>query len=54
MKRWLINVWLLGAKELRSVMKDTTLLVLIVFAFTAAVLIVSKGSRPKCRMRPWP
>jgi hypothetical protein len=43
MKRWLINVWLLGAKELRSVMKDTTLLVLIVFAFTAAVLIVSKG-----------
>lgn len=43
MRRWLINVWLLSAKELRSVMKDTTLIVLILFAFTVAIQLVASG-----------
>lgn len=43
MTRWLVNVWLLGAKELRSVMKDVTLIVLIVFAFTIAIQLVASG-----------
>lgn len=43
MRRWLLNVWLLGAKELRSVLKDVTLIVLILFAFTIAIQLVAKG-----------
>jgi hypothetical protein len=43
MKRWLINVWLLGVKELRSVLKDVTLMALIIFAFTVAIQLVATG-----------
>ena len=43
MSRWLINVWLLGVKELRSVLKDVTLMALIVFAFTIAIQLVATG-----------
>lgn len=43
MSRWLINVWLLGVKELRSVLKDVTLMALIVFAFTVAIQLVATG-----------
>jgi len=43
MRQWLANVGLLCGKELRSLLKDTTLMVLIVFAFTAAVYSVAKG-----------
>jgi hypothetical protein len=43
MRRWILNVWLLGAKELRSLMKDVTLVLLIVFAFTGAIVVVANG-----------
>jgi ABC-2 type transport system permease protein len=43
MMQWLANVVLLSGKELRSLLKDTTLMVLIVFAFTAAIYSVAKG-----------
>lgn len=43
MARWLINVVLLCGKELRSLLKDVTLMVLILFAFTAAIYSVAKG-----------
>ncbi|AHI25202.1 hypothetical protein BGC31_08500 [Komagataeibacter xylinus] len=43
MMRWLINVGLLCGKELRSLVHDRVLLGLIVFAFTAGVLLVANG-----------
>lgn len=43
MKRWIINVWRLSRKELISLMKDVTLVVLIIFAFTVAVKVVADG-----------
>ncbi|GCE89244.1 ABC transporter permease [Komagataeibacter diospyri] len=43
MMRWLVNVGLLCGKELRSLMHDRVLLGLIVFAFTAGVLLVADG-----------
>jgi len=43
MRRWAIHVWLLGVKELRSVLKDVTLMALIVFAFTVAIQLVATG-----------
>jgi ABC-2 type transport system permease protein len=43
MARWLLNVALLSGKELRSLLTDVTLMVLIVFAFTAAIYSVAKG-----------
>lgn len=41
--RWLSHVWLLGAKELRSLMKDATMVALIAFAFTVSVVVVANG-----------
>ena len=38
MTRWILNVALLSGKELRSVMKDVTLMALILFAFTVATI----------------
>jgi len=43
MARWLLNVALLSGKELRSLMRDVTLIALIVFAFTLAIYTVAKG-----------
>ncbi|TDX61801.1 ABC-2 type transport system permease protein [Methylosinus sp. sav-2] len=43
MGRWLVNVALLSGKELRSLLQDVTLMALIVFAFTAAVHLMSEG-----------
>jgi ABC-2 type transport system permease protein len=43
MCRWLLNVALLSAKELRSLLRDVTLMVLIVFAFTVGIYSVAKG-----------
>ncbi|GAO00163.1 MULTISPECIES: ABC transporter permease [Komagataeibacter] len=43
MMRWLVNVGLLCSKELRSLMHDRVLLGLIVFAFSAGVLLVANG-----------
>lgn len=45
MRRWLDNIGLLVAKELRSVMKDVTLVALILFAFTVAIQLVASGVR---------
>lgn len=45
MRRWFDNVLLLVAKELRSVMKDVTLVALILFAFTVAIQLVAAGVR---------
>jgi ABC-2 type transport system permease protein len=45
MRRWLVNVGLLVAKELRSVMRDYILMALIVFAFTAAIVSIAHGIR---------
>jgi ABC-2 type transport system permease protein len=41
--RWFINVAALSGKELRSLLRDVTLMALIVFAFTAAIYSVAKG-----------
>lgn len=43
MARWMLNVALLSGKELRSLTRDPTLVVLIVFAFTLAIYTVAKG-----------
>jgi ABC-2 type transport system permease protein len=43
MTRWLLNVALLSGKELRSLLKDVTLMALIVFAFTAAINLMAEG-----------
>ncbi|WP_293977124.1 ribosome-associated ATPase/putative transporter RbbA [Sphingomonas sp.] len=45
MTRWILNVALLSGKELRSVMKDVTLMALILFAFTVAIQLVANGVR---------
>lgn len=45
MKRWCANVVLLCTKELRSFLKDVTLVILIIFSFTAAVKLVADGVR---------
>jgi ABC-2 type transport system permease protein len=43
MRLWLANVRFLAAKELRSLMKDTVLVFLILFAFTVAIGLVAEG-----------
>src|SRR3974377_2149217 len=43
MGRWLYNVALLSGKELQSLLRDVTLIALIIFAFTAAVYSVATG-----------
>ena len=45
MRRWIDNVLLLVAKELRSVMKDVTLVALVLFAFTVVIQLVAAGVR---------
>jgi ABC-2 type transport system permease protein len=43
MGRWLYNVVLLSGKELQSLLRDVTLIALIIFSFTAAVYAVATG-----------
>jgi len=43
MARWLLNVFLLCGKELRSLLMDMPLMALIVFAFTVGVHMAAKG-----------
>lgn len=45
MKQWLINVWLLGLKEIQSLRSDPVLLVLIVYVFSFAVYSVATGAK---------
>ncbi len=45
MQRWLTNVWLLMAKELRSLARDAVLVTLIGFAFTFAIVSIAHGIR---------
>ena len=45
MLRWLINVGLLCRKEFHSLMRDFVLMGLIVFAFSAAIVLVAHGVR---------
>ena len=41
--RWLLNVALLSGKELRSLLRDVALMVLVAFFFTVGVYSVAKG-----------
>ncbi len=41
--RWFLNVALLSGKELRSLLRDVALMVLVTFFFTAGVYSVAKG-----------
>lgn len=43
MAQWLTHILLLAAKELRSLLKDLTLMVLIAYAFTLAIYSVASG-----------
>jgi len=43
MMRWLLNVALLSGKELRSLLRDVALMVLVAFFFTVGVYSVAKG-----------
>ena len=43
MIRWLLNVALLSGKELRSLLRDVALMVLVAFFFTVGVYSVAKG-----------
>ena len=45
MLRWLFNIVLLSRKELRSLLRDRILMGLIVFCFTAAVVLIANGLR---------
>jgi len=43
MTRWIRNVFRLGLKEIASLLRDTVMVVLIVYAFTAAIYITTIG-----------
>src|SRR5271157_5466388 len=43
MMRWFLNVALLSGKELRSLLRDVALMVLVAFFFTVGVYSVAKG-----------
>ncbi len=43
MLRWLKNVFYLSGKELRSLFSDPVLLVLIIYMFTVALVMVSNA-----------
>ena len=43
MMRALSNIFRLGIKELYSLLRDPVLMVLIFYAFTAAIYVVAKG-----------
>lgn len=45
MAMWFINVWHLGLKELRCVLKDRTMMAAIVVSFTIAVWVVATGTK---------
>ncbi|MDR0934569.1 MAG: ABC transporter permease [Burkholderiaceae bacterium] len=52
MKTHLLNIYYLGIKELRSLMADKVLLLLIVWAFTGGVYGASKGVSQELRNAP--
>ena len=45
MSRWLINIYLLGVKELRSLAADPILLLLIAYMFSFAIYAVATGAK---------
>lgn len=45
MGRWILNVFRLGLKELASLSRDVVMVVLIVYAFTAAIYVVATGRK---------
>lgn len=45
MATWLFNVWHLGLKELRCVLKDRTMMAAIVVSFTVAIYVVAVGTK---------
>lgn len=45
MATWLFNVWHLGLKELRCVLKDRTMMGAIIVSFTVAVYVVAVGTK---------
>ena len=51
MTRWLFNIWLLGIKELRSLLADPILLLLVAYMFSVAIYAVATGARTEVRKR---
>ncbi|TNJ40789.1 ABC transporter permease [Phaeobacter sp. B1627] len=49
MGRWLINIWRLGVKELRSLSADPILLLLVAYMFSFAIYAVATGARTEVR-----
>ena len=49
MTRWLFNIWLLGVKELRSLLADPILLLLVAYMFSVAIYAVATGARTEVR-----
>lgn len=49
MARWLFNIWLLGVKELRSLLADPILLLLVAYMFSVAIYAVATGARTEVR-----
>lgn len=47
--RWLFNIWLLGVKELRSLLADPILLLLVAYMFSVAIYAVATGARTEVR-----
>lgn len=47
--RRLVTIWRLGLKELRSVLSDVVLMVLIVYTFSFAIVTVAKGVQTEVR-----
>ncbi|MBU0916949.1 MAG: ABC transporter permease [Gammaproteobacteria bacterium] len=45
MATWLFNVWHLGLKELRCVLKDRTMMAAIIVSFTLAIYVVAVGTK---------
>lgn len=45
MSRWVQNVFRLGLKEIASLSRDVVMVVLIVYAFTAAIYVVATGRK---------
>lgn len=45
MSRWVQNVFRLGLKEISSLSRDVVMVVLLVYAFTAAIYVVATGRK---------